>query len=419
MDKKLEQLISWKTGAWKAPGMVSWYAGRMFENSGTIQLKNAVEVGLFDKYVKGTDILDVGIGTGRASLPLLKKGLRVTGVDSSQAMLDECKRQAGELPIHLQVGDVCALPFPEGGFDSLISLNVMTHFPHWQDVLSEWRRVVKPGGRIIFDIYSMDHLSFVEGRTVTTADLLERDPGSFNMHLSVAELFEFADEARMRVVAVVPYGSLFSSQYRRFNASAPLDSLNWWQRHLAWLSVDESLFEAALFMETNFFAALTSRTTGRFMVVLENEPDQLANKALCEKLAGVDRLLDGMVGLDSLAPYLPEPAVEWKIKFMQHMEPLRNRAVIYLLLTSFLDRPDAVDFASFFGEEHAVELREWLRRECFDWSVHKVIEDWNASQELISVIQHHGMPIGGCVEYEFTKAIMMNAQRIQAASGHE
>lgn len=418
MDKNLKKLISWKTNAWKAKDMAAWYADRMAENSGTIQLKNAVEVGLFEKFAVGPEVLDVGIGTGRASLPLLKKGLHITGVDSSQAMLDECKKLAGILPIQLRVGDVCALPFSEGGFDSLISLNVMTHFPHWREVLSEWRRVVKPGGRIVFDIYSIDHLSFIEGRTVAVNDLIARGASLFNMHVAATELFEFADEAGLRVVSIVPYGSVFSSQYRRFNASAALNTLNWWQRHLAWLTVDESLFDAILFMERNLFACLTSKTTGRYMVVLDNVPDLIANNKLKERLTEIDHLLEGKVTLENLAPYLLLPMEIWKQEFSRHMVPLRNRIVAYILLTSFLGRPAALDFTSFFGEERGAELDGWLKRELDDWSIHRSFEGWSALSELQPVIKRNGFSIEGCMEYEFTKA-MMNAQKIIAEQAHE
>jgi SAM-dependent methyltransferase len=376
MDKNLKELITWKTNAWKAKDMASTYAGRMAENSSINHLKNAVEVGLIEKFVVGSEVLDVGIGTGRASYPLLKKGLQITGVDSSQAMLDECKRLAGALPIQLHVGDICALPFPAGRFDSLISLNVMTHFPHWREVLSEWRRVVKPAGRIIFDIYSIDHLNFVEGRTVTLNELVERGgASSFSMYVSAAEIFEFADEAGLRVISITPYGGVFASQYRRFNAEASLNTLNWWKRQLEWLSVDESLFDAALFMERNLFACLTSKTTGRFMVVLENQADPIANKILSDRLKKINSVLEGKVTLESLAPYLLIPADIWKEEFSRHMGPLRNRVLAYHLLSSFLGRPDAIDFASFFGNARGAELDDWLKQEQFGWSNHKGFED--------------------------------------------
>lgn len=414
MDKKLEELIAWKTGAWHDPNMVSWYAGRMLENEGTNRLKNAVETGLCEKFAVGPEVLDVGIGTGRASLPLLDKGWRLTGVDSSQAMLDECARHAKGKPIRLQVGDVRALPFPDSGFDTLISLNVMTHFPHWREVLSEWRRVVKPGGRMVFDIYSLDHLSFVEGRPVTVDDLLKNGPGNFSMHLAAEELFAYADEVGLRVRAIVPYGAFFSSQYRRFNVNGSLAGLKWWRRHMAWMAADEAFLDMAHFLEVNLFAALTSRTTGRFMLVLENEADPAANQALRGRMAELDRLLSGKVKLDALSLYLSLAADEWKDAFLGHMKPLRNRVVAYLLLTSFLGRPDALDFSSFFGDEMAAELDVWLKREAYDWTVHSLLMDWRGAPDLQSAVDREGLSVRRCVEYELTRAAVMNAGVIMA-----
>jgi len=414
MDENLKKLISWKTKAWKSKDMASWYAWRMAENVGTNQLMNAVETGLIEKFIVGSEVLDVGIGTGRASLPLLKKGLHITGIDSSQAMLDECKRLADNLPIQLRIGDVCALPFAEKSFDSLISLNVMTHFPHWREVLSEWCRVVKPAGRIVFDIYSIDHLSSVEGHTVTVDDLIKRGAGLFNMHLAAAELFKFADEAGLRVASITPYGSVSIGQYRRFNAAAALNTLNSWQRHMAWLTVDESLFDALLFIERNLFACLTTKTTGRYMVALDNEPDRAGNQQLQQRLAEVDRLLASKVALEKLAPHLLLPMDAWKAEFARHMAPLRNRVVAYLILTSFLGEPTAIDFASFFGESRGAELDEWLKAELDRWSEHKNFERWANVSSLQPVAQRIGAPIAGCMEHEYSR-IMMNAQNIAGA----
>ncbi len=403
MDKELQKLIAWKTNAWKNKEMAAWYAKQMTLNTSTIQLKNAVEVTLCEQFAVGTKILDVGIGTGRASLPLLNKGFSITGIDSSQAMLDECKILAGNHPIQLQLGDVCSLPFVDDHFDSLMSLNVMTHFPHWREVLSEWQRVVKPGGRIIFDIYSLDHLCFVDNRKITIKDLLEQNPITFNMHIAVEELFEYADKADLNIVSIVPYGSVFSGQIKRFNSKTPLNKLHWWQRHLSWLAVDEALFNAVLFLELNFFASLTSKTTGRFMVILENRPDPEANSQIKQRLSKINQLLSDELTLETLAPYLPIPLDEWKQQFLHHMMPLRNRAIAYLLLTSFLGQPDKLNLISFFGEEMGEELNTWLKQEISAWSSHQNIMEF--SQLLAKSPDTSKIPANICLEHEFRQAV--------------
>lgn len=124
-----DSLINWKTHAWQDAGMVSWYSGRMVENTSTNYLKNVLEVGTVKRHIRGKEVLDIGIGTGRASLPLIEQGFAVTGIDSSQAMLNETRRLAGNLPITLKLGDITKLPFDAESFDSAIALNVMVHFP--------------------------------------------------------------------------------------------------------------------------------------------------------------------------------------------------------------------------------------------------------------------------------------------------
>ncbi|HEV7179845.1 MAG TPA: class I SAM-dependent methyltransferase, partial [Candidatus Baltobacteraceae bacterium] len=206
--------IAWKTDAWKERNMVASYAQRVSDAAGWNQLKNRVEADLFARYAFGRDILDIGIGTGRASLPLARAGYNVTGVDSSQAMLDKCRELAGATPISLQVGDVAALPFADSSFDTVTALNTIAHFPHWQTILREWRRVVRDGGRMIFDLFSLDHDTAYAQATGESAkhgieNLGPQDVGSYYLRVPASDLVAFADETELRIVAVVPYSVFF------------------------------------------------------------------------------------------------------------------------------------------------------------------------------------------------------------------
>ena len=82
-----EELARWKTNAWQDPDMVAWYSQQMVSSEGINALKNAVEADILDEFVAGKQLLDVGVGTGRGSLPFASRGLQVTGVDSSAEML--------------------------------------------------------------------------------------------------------------------------------------------------------------------------------------------------------------------------------------------------------------------------------------------------------------------------------------------
>ena len=152
----LEAQIRWKTDAWKDPAAAAIYAQRVDDRGATL-LKNRVEVRMFPRYVAGNDILDVGIGTGRATFRWRARdiGLRVPTGFASDA--GQVPRPAGDTPLTLLTGDVAALPFAADSFDTVMALNTFAHFPHWQQILHEWKRVVRPGGRLIFDAFSLDH----------------------------------------------------------------------------------------------------------------------------------------------------------------------------------------------------------------------------------------------------------------------
>lgn len=256
LDRKTDELIRWKTDAWKDPGMVAWYSRRMVDDSAITRLHNLLEAGLFEQFAAGERILDAGVGTGRASIPLARKGLRVTGVDSSQAMLDECRRLLEGTPMELLRGDVLALPVEDEQFDTVMGLNVMTHFPHWQEVLAAWNKKVRPGGRIVFDIYSLDHLSYVRGQPITPDQILNvKDFADFSMHVAVDEIAASADRLGLKIVAIAPYAGLYSGKYLWRASGQPLSGMNWWNRLLSWISVDDAFLAFGLFLEREFFPA--------------------------------------------------------------------------------------------------------------------------------------------------------------------
>lgn len=102
--------------------------------------------------VAGRRILDAGCGAGPLSAALRDRGALVTGLDSSAGMLELARRRLGaEADLH--VGDLSdPLPFADGAFDDAVASLVLHYLEDWGPTLTEMRRVLRPGGRLIASV---------------------------------------------------------------------------------------------------------------------------------------------------------------------------------------------------------------------------------------------------------------------------
>jgi SAM-dependent methyltransferase len=100
----------------------------------------------------GGRLLEIGVGTGRISLPLHRRGWRVFGIDLSGPMLDRYRAKAAdeglEAPAVLR-GDATRLPFRKGSFGAVIEVHVLHLIPGWREAVAEVRRVLAPGGTLL------------------------------------------------------------------------------------------------------------------------------------------------------------------------------------------------------------------------------------------------------------------------------
>lgn len=114
------------------------------------------------KLEPGTRVLDLCCGMGRHSLSLAEKGCEVTGMDLSDVLLGEAKKEEGSENVTWVQGDMRELPFADEEFGAVV--NLFTSFGYFKEdaehvkVLKEVRRVLRPGGRFIIDFMNPPHV---------------------------------------------------------------------------------------------------------------------------------------------------------------------------------------------------------------------------------------------------------------------
>ena len=114
---------------------------------------SAAIVGRYRDPLRGAEVLDAGSGTGLGSLPLAKRGARVTLLDASLEALAIARTyyaSAGQNADFVE-GSVFRLPFPDGRFDLVWNTGLIEHFARDERrrALREMLRVVKPQGVVI------------------------------------------------------------------------------------------------------------------------------------------------------------------------------------------------------------------------------------------------------------------------------
>jgi ubiquinone/menaquinone biosynthesis C-methylase UbiE len=98
----------------------------------------------------GETVLDIGSGPGfladEMAAEVGPEGA-VHGVDPSESMLAIARRR--QTPVRYATGDALALPFADATFDAAVATQVYEYVPDMPAALTEARRVLRPGGRLL------------------------------------------------------------------------------------------------------------------------------------------------------------------------------------------------------------------------------------------------------------------------------
>jgi SAM-dependent methyltransferase len=111
----------------------------------------------------GSPILEIGSGTGRVLIPTARAGIAIVGLDSSPSMLAVCRRRLAQEPaavgsrIELVAGDMRAFDLGRSFTLVTVPFRPFQHLVTTEDqlaCLASIRRHLRPGGRLILDLFN-------------------------------------------------------------------------------------------------------------------------------------------------------------------------------------------------------------------------------------------------------------------------
>jgi len=126
---------------------------------------------------KGKYVLVVGCGVGITPCYLGKRhGCRVVGIDISERMTnrsnERAKREGIEGKVEFSVADAQNLPFNDASFDVVIGESITTFVKSKQKAVSEYARVIKPGGYV-----GLNECTWIKAPSPKLAEYLSRIMG--------------------------------------------------------------------------------------------------------------------------------------------------------------------------------------------------------------------------------------------------
>ena len=157
-------------------------------------------------------LLDIGIGTGLASIQFARVGLKVYGLDSSQKMLDACRSKS--FTEELKQCDISREPIPyKGGyFNHVVCCGVLHFLSDLNKLFSEIKRVIREGGIFAFTFAPQEKsIAYIEEPTAWGISIFKHSP-QYIMKLLEANGLELLKEQRLLIKGAdkLSYDMLFS-----------------------------------------------------------------------------------------------------------------------------------------------------------------------------------------------------------------
>ena len=111
-------------------------------------------------------VLEIGCGNGNGT-KLIRKYFNprhITAIDLDEKMIQIAQETVPDESTIFQVMDASKLDFPNESFDAIFDFSSIHHIPNWKNCIEELKRVLKVGGKLILEEFSIDTFSGFPGR---------------------------------------------------------------------------------------------------------------------------------------------------------------------------------------------------------------------------------------------------------------
>jgi len=177
----------------------------------------------------GQAVLDVGCGGGHLVRELalaVGDGGRAVGLDINAEQIGVARDLCAGLPAaELVEGQATNMPFDDGAFDGVVSIQALEYIPDVDSALTEVRRVLKPGGKAAFISVLWDHWRF-HG---PDSELNERVLGAWRAHCT----HQMLPIEMPRKLAATGFGGAFCRPIAFMNNSLHENAFAFWASKLA------------------------------------------------------------------------------------------------------------------------------------------------------------------------------------------
>ena len=147
---------------------------------------NTVNIGAQSAVVRGVglirsiDDLASTMVSQSGGNPVLDKDVAIVATDLNQAMLDEAASIGTARPVEWQQADAMQLPFEDESFDAVVCQFGVMFFPDKSKAFAQARRVLRPGGVFIFNVWDrIAENEFADVVQTTLDSIFPKDPPRF------------------------------------------------------------------------------------------------------------------------------------------------------------------------------------------------------------------------------------------------